>query len=224
MPSRTPRSGGAGRAPLTRAAVVEAALAMADEEGMETLSMRRLAARLGVEAMSLYNHVGDKRDLVEAVVNLVLARIPMPDTSLGWRARLQTMAIGLYETLIRHPAVVLALLREEARPVDPAVLARFDAAVAALAESGLPPPAQVRAFRSIMAMCFGFVLAHTQGLSRTRAEAETLWAQWDSTQYDSADVEHLARLAPHFLSTRPDGDLEVALDAYLETLERSLSK
>ncbi|HRE25778.1 MAG TPA: TetR family transcriptional regulator, partial [Anaerolineales bacterium] len=94
---------------LTRDVILTAALRIVDEEGLEALSMRRVATAVGVEAMSLYNHVNDKQDLLNGLADLVLAGITPPDPSRRWDRRLEAIAIGLYEALITHPALVVVL-------------------------------------------------------------------------------------------------------------------
>ena len=77
----------AKRTPLNRERVLRAAVALADEAGIESLSMRRLGQELGVEAMSLYNHVANKDDLLNGITDLVLGEIELPDGQEDGRAR-----------------------------------------------------------------------------------------------------------------------------------------
>lgn len=204
--------------PLSRAKVLEAALKFIDKEGLAALSMRRLAAQLGVEAMSLYNHVDDRRDLLEGVANLVLSRIEPPDPALPWQQRLEAIALGLYQALLAHPPLVTLLASAEARVSDPVVISGLDMIAAALAESGLTRAQQVSAFRGLIALTFGFVMAHTQGLSSSKAAAEAHWAEWDSAQWERPELPHLSRLAPQFLKTHADDDLRFMMKAYLSAL------
>src|SRR3984893_1795140 len=74
------------RVPLSRARVLRAAFDLTDKEGVEALSMRKLAQELGVEAMSLYRHVRNKGDIVDGMVDLVFAEIGFPGTGGEWRA------------------------------------------------------------------------------------------------------------------------------------------
>ncbi len=212
-----PRKSGK-REPLTRLKVLEAALKILDAEGLPALSMRRLAADLGVEAMSLYNHVTDRRDLLEGVTNLVLSKIKPPDPSWPWQRRLEEIALGLYHALLAHPPLVLLLVSTEAQVKDPTVMKGLDMIAAALAESGLRPAQQVSAFRGLIALCFGFVMAHTQGFSSSKAAAEAIWARWDSSQWTRSDLPHLSKLAPQFLKTHADDDLRFMMKAYLTAL------
>lgn len=207
------------RRPLTREQVLQAGLALLQTDGLDGLSMRKLAKTLGVEAMSLYNHVHDRQDLLSGIVDLVLAQIEVPNPAWLWRRRLEAFATRLYATLVEHPAVVAALASEQARPSDPVVLQGMDSLVAALAASGLTPRQQVNAFRGLLALCFGFVFNHTQGLFGSKQQAQAGWAQFDPHTYDGRGLPHLARLAPFMLKTSADDDFRFVLRAYLDRLD-----
>ena len=90
------------RSPLTRERVLRAALALADERGLEKLSMRKLAQELGVEAMSLYNHVEGKDDIVGGMIGLVVDEIEAPSPGGDWKAELRKSAISAHQALSRH--------------------------------------------------------------------------------------------------------------------------
>src|SRR6266566_9464470 len=90
------------RAPLSRERVLRAAVAFADESGIATLSMRKLGEVLGVEAMSLYNHVASKSDLLDGMVDVVFSEIGLPSGDAGWKAVMRQRAISAREALARH--------------------------------------------------------------------------------------------------------------------------
>src|SRR5690349_14387767 len=100
----------AGRAPLTRDRVLRAALRMADEDGIDALSMRNLAQALKVEAMSLYNHVANKEDLLDGLVELVASEIEVPSIGGDWRASMRRRAISAHAVLMRHPWASMLLV------------------------------------------------------------------------------------------------------------------
>jgi TetR/AcrR family tetracycline transcriptional repressor len=204
--------------PLSRTKILETALRLIDKEGLPALSMRRLAGHLGVEAMSLYNHVADRGDLLDGVTNLVLSRIEPPDAKLPWQSRLEAIAMGLYKALLAHPPLVTLLATTESRVSDPTVMSGLDMIAAALGESGLSRAQQVSAFRGLIAMIFGFVMAHTQGFSSTKAAAEKHWAAWDSAQWIRPELPNLSRLAPQFLKTHADDDLRFMMQAYFAAI------
>ena len=86
--------------PLTRIRIVKAAIRLADAEGIEALSMRRLAKNLGVEAMSLYNHVANKGELIDAMLDEVLGRIEVPPEDTAWDDAIRDYAGSVHDTLI----------------------------------------------------------------------------------------------------------------------------
>jgi AcrR family transcriptional regulator len=90
------------RVPLSRERVLHAAIRLADEGGIESLTMRKLARELGVEAMSLYNHVANKGDLVDGIVELVVGEIDLPSTA-DWEAAIRECAISAHDAFLRHP-------------------------------------------------------------------------------------------------------------------------
>ena len=124
----------APRVPLSRERVLHAALALADETGVESLSMRRLAKTLGVEAMSLYNHVGNKDDLLDGLVDLVFDEIEPPPSDVDWRTAMRRRAISTREALRRHPWAI-GLMEARSQP-GPATLALHEAVLRCLREAG----------------------------------------------------------------------------------------
>jgi AcrR family transcriptional regulator len=93
----------ATRTPLSRDRVLQAAIALADENGIDSLSMRKLADELGVKAMSLYNHVAGKDDLLDGIVDAAWGEIVVPSADAGWKTGIRELAISTHETLLRHP-------------------------------------------------------------------------------------------------------------------------
>src|SRR5437899_12798303 len=91
------------RIPLSRERVLSAAITLADEGGIEWLSMRKLAEGLGVEAMSLYNHVANKEDLLDGIVEAVVGEIVTPSGETDWKTAIREIAVSAHETLLRHP-------------------------------------------------------------------------------------------------------------------------
>ena len=105
------------RVPLSRDRVLRAAMVLADEGGIESLSMRKLGQELGVEAMSLYNHVANKDDILNAIVEIVESEIELPSPGADWKAALRKTAISYHDVLVRHPwAASLTLSATGTRP------------------------------------------------------------------------------------------------------------
>jgi TetR/AcrR family tetracycline transcriptional repressor len=207
------------RGQLSRDMIVEAAAGILAAQGLAGLTMRRVADTLGVEAMSLYNHLRDKRDLLDGVAGRTLSRIATPDPAQPWPQRLRMLVLSLYDVLAANPWLVMVLTTEQIEPREPQVLAAMEAAIAIFEEAGLDPSRRVSAFRGLLALCFGLVLTHTIGLRMSPARAEKRFAMADVEQWASAGVPRLAALAPQFLTTRPQDDLQFMLDAYIAALE-----
>ncbi len=98
MATRTPTI--EAREPLTRDRVMGAAIALADEEGIEALSMRKLGQALGVEAMSLYNHVKNKDDILDGIVDMVVSDFELPPPDTDWKAAIRRTAISAHDVLV----------------------------------------------------------------------------------------------------------------------------
>ena len=143
------------RKPLSRERILESALAHADEHGIEKLSMRKLGQAVGYEAMSLYNHVANKDDLLDGMLDLVLAEMEPPQPDEGM-AGIRSSALSAHEALKRHPWAA-GLLMAPSR-VRPARLAFMDALLGALRSAGFTPETTYHAYHVIDAHVIGFSL------------------------------------------------------------------
>ena len=147
------RSGVDVRARLTREEVADAALALVDEQGLEALTMRRLAESLGVGTMTLYGYVRDKDELLDAVVEAATSRDPFRRVDGPWQERLRALARQSHAGLIRHPALVELRLR---RPIlTPGAFRVTELAFEALLEAGFSRPEAARVFRVFFLYVFG---------------------------------------------------------------------
>ena len=154
------------RKPLTREELVEAAIRIADNEGLEALSMRRLGRAVGVEAMSLYNHVDGKDSLLEAILERVISRIEMPDGD-DWKAVLRERTLRARAALLPHPWA--AALLESTLVASPEKLRQGDHILGVLRRGGFPLNLAYRAFMTIDSYLYGFLLQEIHWPS-TRAE------------------------------------------------------
>ncbi|GAA4399172.1 hypothetical protein GCM10023168_06110 [Fodinibacter luteus] len=144
------------RPPLSADRVVAEAVALADESGLAALSMRALAARLGVEAMSLYHHVAGKEALLDAMVDAVFAEIHLPVSGEDWRRELRERSVSGRAALARHRWAV-GLMDSRRRP-GPATLAHHDAVIGCLRAGGFALPATGTAVALLDAHLYGFML------------------------------------------------------------------
>ncbi|MFI7001752.1 TetR/AcrR family transcriptional regulator C-terminal domain-containing protein [Nocardia sp. NPDC050175] len=147
---------GAARAPLNREKVLHTAVQFADEHGLAALSMRRLAQTLGVEAMSLYNHVTNKDDLLDGIADLVVAEMGVPEIGGDWQAAMRARATAAHEALLRHPwANGLIGTRLN---VGPAMLRYIDATVGCLRAAGFSYQLADRAWNAMDSHIYGFTM------------------------------------------------------------------
>jgi AcrR family transcriptional regulator len=134
--------------------VLGAAVSLADEVGLESLTMRELGVRLGVEAMSLYNHVANKDDLLDGMVDLVVSEIDLPSDTADWKEAMRRRAISAQSVFSRHPwASALVDSRESS---GPARLRYFDWVIGTLRRAGFTLEMTVRAFSLLDSYVYGF--------------------------------------------------------------------
>ncbi|MGZ4132095.1 MAG: TetR/AcrR family transcriptional regulator C-terminal domain-containing protein [Actinomycetota bacterium] len=145
---------------LTRGRVIEAALRVLDAEGLEAVTMRRVAREVGVEAMSLYNHVKDKDDLLDGIVGRILLEFPVPatDHARDWPGYGREVANGWRAVLMAHPHALPLVGSRAPASDDPDVLLPIETALRALREAGLSEQDAVMAFHAIGGYIFGFVM------------------------------------------------------------------
>jgi AcrR family transcriptional regulator len=140
--------------PLSRERVLAAAVLLADEDGIESLTMRELGLRLGVEAMSLYNHVANKDDILDGMVDLVVSEIDLPADTVDWKGAMRRRAISAQSVFSRHPwASGLVDSRESS---GPARLRYFDWVIGTLRRAGFTLELAVRAFSLLDSYVYGF--------------------------------------------------------------------
>jgi AcrR family transcriptional regulator len=158
-----PRRGRGRPAKLSRDAIVAATLGLLDREGAEALTMRRLAAELGVEAMSLYRHVADRAALLEALADRLAAQIGPRPRDEDWGDALRGLAGDLRALARRHPA---AFTLTSARVLNtPGVLRPIEDALGALRRGGFTPARAVFAYRLVVTYARGYALAELAGFA-----------------------------------------------------------
>ena len=143
------------RAPLDRDRVVRTAIALADDGGLGSLTMRRLAEKLDVVPMALYKHVANKDELLDAMVDVVFGEVAFP-TGAGWKTAMRARAISMREGMLRHPWAVGLM---EVRTPGPANLRHHNATMGVLREeAGLPFRMAIHAFSAMDSYIYGFAL------------------------------------------------------------------
>jgi len=208
---------------LSREKVLDAALRLASEHGLAGLSMRKLAAELGVEAMSLYNHVANKGDLLDGLTARVFESVPLPAPG-PWDSRLRELTVGLYAAFSRYPVVVRALATDQANPRSVGALKFIDEMLAALLDAGLDERGAARGYRSLMGLVFGAVLTESVGLSGGSSDGEVRAepvGDWFQRLVTARELPALHRVLPSMLEGDCLQDFEFQLDLVIGGLGAS---
>jgi AcrR family transcriptional regulator len=153
----------APRAVLTPTRIAEAAVAVADAEGIDAVTMRRLATELGVAPMAAYRYVSGKDDVLELMVDLVYGRLALPATGLDWRETLRALAVGTRELMVRHPWLTRLSSPRAALALTPNRMAVAERALLALDGLGLDADAMMAIAETV----------DTYTAGRARAEVAT---------------------------------------------------
>jgi AcrR family transcriptional regulator len=208
------------RTPLSRERVLRAALALADEGGIESLTMRRLGQELGVEAMSLYNHVANKDDILDGLVDLVFSEIALPSDRAEWKSAMRQRAISARDVLLRHPWAT-SLMNSRPKP-GPSTLRHNDSVLGSLRGAGFTVDLAAHAFSVIDGYIYGFALQQTNLPSHTSEESAQL-AGSILRELPAHEYPHLAEMiVEHAMKPGYDyaEEFEFGLDLILEGLER----
>jgi len=216
-----PRATGAKRVrrrPLSRKRVLDAAIALADDGGIEALSMRRLARELGVEAMSLYNHVANKDEILDGIVEVIAGETELPPDGTEWKAAIRQSAVSTRDMFVRHPwASGLWMSRQGGGTVR---LERSDWLLRTLREAGLSPELTYHAYHIVESHILGFTVQQLNfpyGGEELEGLANRFLARLPPGEFPDF-VEHVKQhLEPHDDGV---GGFELGLDLILEGLER----
>jgi len=214
----------AHRAPLSRERVLAAAVALADQGGISSVSMRKLGEALGVEAMSLYNHVASKSDLIDGMIDIVFGEIDLPSGDGGWRAAMRRRAISARQALRRHRWAI-GLMESRSSP-GPATLAHHDAVLGCLRRAGFSVELTAHAYALLDSYIYGFALQEAS-LPFGTAEETAQVAHEIAGQFPADQYPHLTELAiAHVLQPgyRYGNEFEIGLDLILDALERAASR
>ena len=206
------------REPLTRDRVIEAALRVMDEEGLDAVSMRRVAREVGVEAMSLYHHVEDKEALLDGICEHVMAKFDFPEPVDDWTENCRRGARAWRRILQAHPAV-MRLFAEQRGPIRSIDSMRpMEFALRILRDSGLSDRDTAQAFHAFGGYIQGFVMMELGSIAggademRLKAHEELAAALPD-------EFAVLQACSPYFAECSPDEQFEFGLDLLIRGLE-----
>jgi len=207
------------REPLTRDRVVAAAVDFADRDGVGSLSMRKLARELGVEAMSLYNHVANKADLLDRMVDAVQAEYALPAPGPDWKTNLRAIALSAHATLVRHPWACRMLVTRSG-PLLPGQVKYMDSMLETMRRGGFSAELTHHGYHALDFHILGFTLQEVS-LGFAAEELEELGAAV-LRELSSGDhpylVEHVEGHLRSEFSER--SGFEFGLDLILDGLER----
>ena len=219
---------GEPREPLSRERVLRAAIAMADQEGVESLSMRKLGQALGVEAMSLYRHVANRDDILEGICDLVIGEIGVPAQDADWKLAMRQRASSAHEVILRHPWA--STLIESRGGLSPARLRYVEAIIGSLRRGGFPIEGAYHAIVILDAFVYGFALQEVNWpVSAQDSPAATRRLQG---QVPEEDFPNLTEMMTFVITSRtarneaggPEGpyerEFEKGLDLILYGLEK----
>jgi AcrR family transcriptional regulator len=200
------------RRPLTRTRILKAALRLADREGLDGLTMRRLGKALGVEAMALYNHVPNKAALLDGLVELLLDELEIPGPEAGtWQERMRRINQSYRRVAHAHPnAFPLAVTR----PYNtPGPLRQVEATLQLLHDAGFDAETALHVFQTSSSYTSGYVLAEITRASRPSADGTA--PSLDRRRLDAEVFPRLVELAPYYATRDRDAEFDYGLDVIL---------
>jgi AcrR family transcriptional regulator len=207
------------RIPLSRERVLNAAIALADESGIESLSMRKLAERLGVEAMSLYNHIANKNDLLEGIVEAAAGEIVTPADDVDWKKAIHEVALSAHETLLRHPWA--SGLWVGTSP-GPARMRYGDSLLGAFRGAGFSKDLTYHAYHIVESYVLGFTTQVLNFRSVDESQFEDVVAAFIRGDF-AEEFPHFTEHALQHMEPHDDDGVnavELGLDLILDGLER----
>lgn len=224
MAEKTRRGGkrSGTRAPLDRKRVLAAAVEVADEKGLGAVTMREVASRLDVEAMSLYNHVKNKDDILDGMVDQVIEQFDLPSDINDWREAMRRRAISAHEVFGQHPW--LPALLDSRESSGPARLRYYDWVLGQLMGAGFQVEDAGRAFSLLDSYVYGF------GIQQFNFSADSDMRQEEMAAAVLAlvpeeEYPHLNKMASHAMKVGYDAEADFAfgLEIILDGLQRVLA-
>jgi AcrR family transcriptional regulator len=213
------KTGAERRTQLTRERVMAAAIELADRDGIESISMRKLAQELGVEAMSLYTHVRNKNDLLDGMTDAVISQIPVSAGGVGWKTSLRQLVLAARSIMLRHPWAPRTV--ETRTAPGPAVLQYANAVIGILREGGFSIAQAHHALHILGSRVLGFTQALFDDSGDLEPEAAAALARELGASHPYAVEMALAVTHGGALGRcDDDAEFEFALDFILDGLAR----
>lgn len=220
------RSESAGRRPLSRDRILDCAVELARNEGIEHLSMRRLASHLGVEAMSLYHYVPSKTSLITAMADRTLSELPAPDATGPWTQQLLELMVQTFVAATGNPALFPVLASEPmhpetlpaARGTGEASLRLFEQVLQLLQQGQIPADLRIDAYRGLLGLTIGFMAGQIDGLLPQPAATDRPTPDDEQRRADCAPL--LTSVTPALHAADPERALRFTLTLCIEGLQQ----
>jgi AcrR family transcriptional regulator len=215
---RPPRGSAPG---LSRIRVLGEALALVDEEGVEEVSMRKLARRLGVDPMSLYNHVDNKDAILDGITELILASTEFPALTSDLRADLVALARAFRRAMLRHPRAAQLVLTRQLSSSQ--ALAPVEIVLTTLRRAGLSPQDAVHAMRTFLAFLIGTLMREVSaGPTFMAGDAEAVRSR--RAELVESGLPMVVEAAPYLAACDHEAEFEFGLRVLLEALDVELAR
>ena len=209
---------------LTKDRILDAALKIMDAEGLDAVTMRRVGRELGVEAMSLYNHVEDKEAILDGVCERVLRKFEFPPPADDWTQEARALARSFRKVLRSHPNVITLFSQHEGRMLSHDAFRPMEAALACLRRAGLSDHETAQAYRMIGGFIFGFVLMEVGQQFGADVPDGGLPPDRLAQMLPADEFPTTIELLPELANCVPDADFEYGLDLMIRGLRTKSSE
>lgn len=200
------------RTPLTRDRIIDAAVVLADSGGVEELSMRKLGAELGVEAMSLYNHVEKKDDILDGMIDYVFRAIPLPAADSDWRLSIRETALAALDQFVEHPWMVNLLMQRGI--YGPSSLRFMDRILGLFRAAGFSGEDAHHAWQMLA--------SHTMGYAFQQMSGGEDKDGWESNSPDLSAFPNVAALTPYLANCEFETEFAFGLEIIIAGLAARL--
>lgn len=211
------------REPLTRARIIQTALRIMDQDGLEAVTMRRVGRELGVEAMSLYNHVRDKEEILDGICEQVLSEFRLPRAA-EWTQAARLAAHEYRRLLLAHPTVITLMTGRKRPFTNPDSLRAYEFALGVFRSAGLSIVDSVRAFHVFGGFIIGFVTMELGLMVGGPEDGEGVQAHQEMARLvEGSDLPHFREALPTFMECDVEGQFDFGLDLLIDGLKTRIA-